>query len=88
MEFHEAVVVVEGVEQVSTIFRGSADESDAQELLPVVFDNLSIENAAGNGESVELSVASLSLSQSEPLMKNMKKKSRELAACCVSDSHT
>tara|TARA_Y100000401_G_C8233011_1_gene179062 strand:+ start:486 stop:608 length:123 start_codon:yes stop_codon:yes gene_type:complete len=40
-----------------------------------------MENATGDGESVELGVASLGVSQSKPLKKNMKKESRELAAC-------
>ena len=76
MEFHEAVVVVKGVNQVSTIFGCSADHSHAEELLSVVLYDLSIEDATGDGESVELSVASLSVGQSEPLIKNIKEESR------------
>jgi len=57
-EAHQAIGVVEGVDQVSTILGGSADYGYTQELVAFIVYDLSIEDATGNGESVELSVAS------------------------------
>ena len=56
-EAHQAIGVVEGVDQVSAIFRGSADYGYTQELVVFELYDLSIEDATGDGESVELSVA-------------------------------
>jgi hypothetical protein len=56
-EAHQAIGVVEGVDQVSAIFGGSADYGYTQELVVFELYDLSIEDATGNGESVELSVA-------------------------------
>ena len=56
-EAHQAIGVVEGVDQVSAIFRSCADYGYTQELAAFVVHDLSIEDATGDGESVELSVA-------------------------------
>lgn len=55
-EAHQAVGVVEGVDQVSTIFRSCADYGYTQELVVFELYDLSIEDATGDGESIELSV--------------------------------
>jgi hypothetical protein len=57
-EAHQAIGVIEGVDQINAIFRGSADYGYTQELVAFVVYDLSIEDATGNGKSVELSVAS------------------------------
>jgi len=56
-EAHQAIGVVEGVDQVSAIFGGSADYGYTQKLVAFVVHDLSIEDATGDGKSVELSVA-------------------------------
>jgi len=56
-EAHQAIGVVEGVDQVSAILGGSADYGYTQELVAFVVHDLSIEDATGDGEGVELSVA-------------------------------
>jgi len=56
-EAHQAIGVVEGVDQVSAILGGSADYGYTQELVAFVVYDLSIEDATGDGKSVELSVA-------------------------------
>ena len=70
-EAHQAIGVVEGVDQVSTIFGSCADYGYTQELVAFVVHDLSIEDATGDGESVELSVARWSVVQRIPLIKNM-----------------
>jgi hypothetical protein len=56
-EAHQAIGVVEGVDQVSAILGGSADYGYTQELVVFELYDLSIKDATGDGESVELSVA-------------------------------
>lgn len=57
-EAHQAIGVVEGVNQVSAILGSCADYGYTQELVAFVAYDLSIKDATGDGESVELSVAS------------------------------
>ena len=77
MKAHEAVVVGEGVHQVSAIVSRSADERHSKELVPIfLLDDFSVEDTSSDGESVELSVTRLSVVQSETLIKNIKKESR------------
>ena len=76
MKAHEAVVVGEGVHQVSAIVRSSTDERHSKELAPIFLHDFSVEDTSSDGKSVELSVTRLSVVQSETLIKNMKKESR------------
>jgi hypothetical protein len=74
---HKSVVVSEVVHQVCTIIGSSANNGYSQELTAVTLsNNFSVEDTSSNDESVELSVASLIVGQSETLIKNMKKESR------------
>ena len=77
MKAHEAVAVVEGIDQVNAVVGCSTDERYSKELAPIFLrDDLSVEDTSSDGESVELSVTRLSVVQSDTLIKNMKKESR------------
>jgi hypothetical protein len=74
---HESVVVGEVVYQVCTIIGSSADNGYRQKLTAVTLsNNFGVEDTSSDNKSVELSVASLIVGQSETLIKNMKKESR------------
>jgi hypothetical protein len=70
-EVHQDIGVIEFVLNISTIFGSSADYRDTKEFTTIFVSNLSMKNATGDGESVELSVASVGVIQSKPLIKNM-----------------
>ena len=66
VKLQQTVVVSEGVDKVIAVLHSSADYRDTEELTVVVVNDLSIVNAASNGESVELSVASSLVLQGIP----------------------